>query len=113
MTPGAFSLSLAVADIDASLAFYQRLGFEILDDHRSEHWMILRAGEATLGLFEGFLPSNTLTFHPADAAALRAQIEASGHAVEAAPDATSFMLTDPDGNPVLVDQLDPNYQPSA
>ena len=67
MDLGKFSVSLAVKDIKASRDFYQKLGFEVYDDHESENWLILRHGTIFLGLFQGMFDRNTLTFVPADA----------------------------------------------
>src|SRR5207247_3739548 len=53
MDLGRFSISLTVKDIKASRAFYQKLGFEVYDDHEKENWLILRSGETFIGLFQG------------------------------------------------------------
>jgi catechol 2,3-dioxygenase-like lactoylglutathione lyase family enzyme len=64
MELGAFSVSLAVEDIDASRAFYAKLGFEVVGGDAAEDWLILRNGDHTIGLFRGMFEKNTLTFNP-------------------------------------------------
>ena len=117
MDLGKFSLSLAVKDIAASRAFYEALGFTVIDDHESENWLILRAGEATLGLFAGMFEDNMLTFHPPDVRALQRRLDAAEvpltmRAAEEGEGPAHAMLTDPDGNNILLDQPDPAYRPN-
>ncbi|MCY4623855.1 MAG: VOC family protein [Chloroflexi bacterium] len=121
MELGAFSVSLAVKDIEASRDFYTKLGFVIIGGDQAENWLILQNGAATIGLFQGMFDKNILTFNPgwnADAQKLDAftdirsiqrQIKGQGIALiseanetTAGPD--SFVLEDPDGNPILFDQ---------
>ena len=64
MELGAFSVSLAVKDIEASKAFYEKLGFNVVMGDISQNWLILRNGEHTIGLFQGMFERNTLTFNP-------------------------------------------------
>jgi len=121
MELGAFSVSLAVKDIQASKAFYEKLGFTPVMGDASKHWLILRNGTHTIGLFQGLFERNTLTFNPGwdsgarkleqftDVRDLQQQLKAAGvpFAAEVAEGTTGpafFMVTDPDGNPVLVDQ---------
>lgn len=121
MDLGAFSVSLTVKDIAASAAFYQRLGFEIAGGDAQQNWLILRNGPHVIGLFQGMFERNMLTFNPGwdqagnpvdpftDIRALRRALEAAGvdiqpPADEAASGPASFVITDPDGNPVLIDQ---------
>lgn len=118
---GAFSVSLAVKDLAASRDFYRRLGFAEVGGDAAHHWLILRRGTTTIGLFQGMFERNLLTFNPGwDAAsqpvarftdvrelqrALRAQgIEPVSAADEASTGPASFVVVDPDGNPILVDQ---------
>ena len=64
MQLGAFSISLAVKDIEASRAFYAKFGFEAVGGDAAEGWLILRNGAATIGLFQGMFEKNILTFNP-------------------------------------------------
>lgn len=121
MELGAFSVSLAVKDIEASRAFYAKFGFEIVGGDASQNWLILRNGDHTIGLFQGMFEQNILTFNPGwdknaqpldsftDVRVLQRQLKASGVDLhtEADEDGTgpaSFVAVDPDGNPILVDQ---------
>ena len=121
MQLGAFSISLAVKDIGASRAFYEKLGFEQFAGDASQHWLILRNGQTVVGLFQGMFEKNTLTFNPGwnqDASAmneftdvreLQRQLKANGVALtseaeEQTSGPASFLVIDPDGNPILIDQ---------
>jgi lactoylglutathione lyase len=64
MELGAFSISLAVKDINASKAFYEKLGFEVFGGDISQNWLILKNGEHVIGLFQGMFEKNMLTFQP-------------------------------------------------
>lgn len=118
---GAFSVSLAVKDIAKSRAFYESLGFAAVLGEKEQHWLILRSGTTTIGLFQGLFDKNILTFNPGwdheakplerftDVRELQAQFEKAGlkpdpRADPASDGVASFMLIDPDGNPVLFDQ---------
>ena len=121
MELGAFSISLAVKDLQASKAFYEKFGFEIVGGEAAQNWLILRNGSHTIGLFQGMFDKNILTFNPGwdssaqklerftDVRELQSDLKAQG--VELSPEAdesstgpASFMAVDPDGNPILVDQ---------
>lgn len=120
MNLGAFSVSLAVKDLAASRAFYEKLGFApTMGD--GKRWQILKNGPVVIGLFQGMFEKNTLTFNPGwsqdakpvelftDVRELQRQLKEQGVTlVTEADPATkgpgSFMAIDPDGNPVLVDQ---------
>jgi catechol 2,3-dioxygenase-like lactoylglutathione lyase family enzyme len=121
MDLGAFSISLAVKDIETSRAFYEKFGFEVVGGDASQNWLILRNGDHTIGLFQGMFEKNTLTFNPGwdknaapletytDIRELQRQLKALGveFISEADEDSTgpaSFIAVDPDGNPILVDQ---------
>jgi catechol 2,3-dioxygenase-like lactoylglutathione lyase family enzyme len=120
-TLGAFSVSLAVRDLRASQAFYEKLGFEAFAGQPEQNWVILQNGSATIGLFQGMFEKNILTFNPGwDQSAkpletfddvrevqrrLRAQgIEPKIAADEASQGPGSLIIEDPDGNPILLDQ---------
>lgn len=121
MDLGTFSVSLAVKDLAASKAFYAALGFTEFGGDASQGWLILRNGTATIGLFQGMFERNILTFNPgwdADAAPLESftdvrelqrRVKQAGitpvtEADEATTGPASFVVVDPDGNPILVDQ---------
>jgi catechol 2,3-dioxygenase-like lactoylglutathione lyase family enzyme len=121
MELGAFSVSLAVKDIHASKAFYEKLGFEAFHGDISQNWLILKNGEHVIGLFQGMFEKNILTFNPGwdqdaqqvdtftDVRELQRQLKAQGvefmsEADESTTGPASFVITDPDGNPLLVDQ---------
>lgn len=118
---GAFSVSLAVADLSVSKAFYAKLGFAPVDGTGGDGWAILRNGTITIGLFQGMFERNMLTFNPgwdgacnplaefSDVRELQKQLKADGLIPDTEADETttgpgSLMLTDPDGNPILLDQ---------
>ena len=119
---GVFSLSLAVADLAASVAFYEKLGFEATGGDAEGGWLILKNGETTLGLFHGMFDRNMLTFNPGltprmerlesftDVRDVAEELERAGITVERAiePDSDgpgSITVIDPDGNPILIDQF--------
>ena len=121
MELGAFSVSLAVKDIDASVAFYSKLGFTLFHGNPAHKWVILKNGDHIIGLFEGMFEKNTLTFNPGwdqsaqplptytDVRELQKELKESGvafatEADESTSGPASFLLIDPDGNPVLFDQ---------
>lgn len=121
MQLGAFSVSLAVKDIHASWAFYEKLGFTRMGGNIDQKWLILRNGTTLIGLFQGMFEKNLLTFNPGwdqdakevnpftDVRELQRRIKEAGIVpVTAADESTSgpahFVITDPDGNAILVDQ---------
>ena len=121
MQLGAFSISLAVKDIAASRAFYEKLGFTPFAGDQSRNWLILKNGEAVVGLFQGMFDKNILTFNPGwdssaqrlssftDVRELQRRLKAQGvplvqEADESTAGPASFVAVDPDGNPILVDQ---------
>ena len=108
MDLGNFSLSLTVKDLDASLGFYRAFGFEPIAGDPSQRWVILKNGDAKIGLFQGMFDENLITFNPPDARALQAVMQAAGHELVRETDPgdgpTHFVVRDPDGNAILVDQ---------
>lgn len=121
MELGLFSVSLAVKDLGASRAFYETLGFEAVGGDASQNWLILANGTTKIGLFQGMFPNNILTFNPGwgeggtplpsftDVRDLQASLKAHGIAFDTEADPASdgpasFVVTDPDGNAILVDQ---------
>jgi lactoylglutathione lyase len=121
MELGNFSVSLAVKDIAASKLFYEKLGFKTFFGDQSQNWLIMKNGPHAIGLFQGMFDKNILTFNPGwnsdaqplnqftDVRELQRQLKESGIAMitEADENSTgpaSFMIADPDGNTILVDQ---------
>ena len=121
MELGAFSIRLAVKDIYASRAFYEKLGFKVFGGDISQNWVILKNGEHVIGLFQGMFEKNMLTFNPGwnqdaqnldtftDVRELQRELKAQGvelinEADESTTGPAHMMLMDPDGNPILVDQ---------
>jgi catechol 2,3-dioxygenase-like lactoylglutathione lyase family enzyme len=121
MKLGAFSISLSVSDIRTSRDFYEKLGFEVFHGDISQNWLILKNGDHVIGLFQGMFEKNTLTFNPGwDSNAQKLddftdirdiQRHLKGQGVELLSEAdestigpASFIVQDPDGNPILFDQ---------
>jgi predicted enzyme related to lactoylglutathione lyase len=121
MELGAFSISLAVKDLQASRQFYEKFGFKAFAGDASKNWLILKNGDHVIGLFQGMFDKNILTFNPGwdsnaqklaaftDVRELQRQLKAQGvHLVKEADESgtgpASFVAVDPDGNQILVDQ---------
>jgi catechol 2,3-dioxygenase-like lactoylglutathione lyase family enzyme len=121
MQLGAFSISLTVKDLEASRTFYEKFGFKVFAGDASKNWLILKNGDHVIGLFHGMFPKNILTFNPGwdsnaqrlsaftDVRDLQRQLKAQGVALQNEADESttgpaSFIVEDPDGNPILVDQ---------
>jgi lactoylglutathione lyase len=121
MDLGAFSISLSVKDIGASREFYEKLGFEASPGDASQNWLIMKNGDHVVGLFQGMFERNTLTFNPGwdqnarkldaytDVRLLQRQLREQGIQMLAVADPStsglaSFIILDPDGNPILFDQ---------
>lgn len=105
MQLGPLSVSLTVRDLGESLVFYRGLGFEVVDDHRSENWVVVSNGNTRLGLFQGMFPRNVLTFRPVNLDRVIEQLRRNGMEVPDDTFGSYFFLNDPDGNPVLLDQI--------
>jgi catechol 2,3-dioxygenase-like lactoylglutathione lyase family enzyme len=121
MELGTFSISLAVKDLAASRAFYEKFGFTAFAGNAAQNWLILKNGAHVIGLFQGMFERNILTFNPGwdsdaqklaaftDVRELQRQLRAQGvqlqqEADEGTTGPASFIAVDPDGNPILVDQ---------
>jgi len=121
MNLGALSVSLAVKDLAASQAFYEKLGFEAFGGNPEQNWLILKNRDHIIGLFQGMFEGNILTFNPGwdqgageldsftDVRELQRGLKEQGielisEADESTSGPASFMLSDPDGNMILVDQ---------
>lgn len=121
MKLGAFSMSLSVKDIKASKLFYETLGFNVFAGDLTKNYLIMKNGNALIGLFQGMFPNNILTFNPGwdenaqliesfdDVRVIQQQLKEKGIKFESEADANtsgpaSFVVVDPDGNAVLFDQ---------
>jgi lactoylglutathione lyase len=121
MDLGTLSVSLAVKDLDASRRFYETLGFTQFHGDASQGWLILKNGDHVIGLFQGMFEKNTLTFNPGwdvnanpvdpftDIRELQRRLREAGiqfvlEVDESGSGPGSFIIEDPDGNPILVDQ---------
>ena len=121
MELGAFSVSLAVKDIAASKAFYEKLGFKDFGGDITQNWLILKNGDHVIGLFQGMFEQNIMTFNPGwdqnasavesftDVRDLQRELKAQGITIinEADENTTgpaSCVIADPDGNTILIDQ---------
>ncbi len=121
MNLGAFSISLSVKDINVSKQFYENLGFNVFAGDLSKNYLIMKNGNALIGLFQGMFPNNILTFNPGwnenaqtvedytDVRKIQADLKTKGinfvtEADENTSGPASFIITDPDGNAVLIDQ---------
>jgi predicted lactoylglutathione lyase len=121
MDLGTFSISLAVKDIHASKAFYEKLGFKEFHGDITQNWLIMKNGDHAIGLFQGMFDKNIMTFNPGwdinaqklnaftDVRELQRRLKAQGvnlisEADESTTGPASLMLVDPDGNPILLDQ---------
>lgn len=118
---GAFSVSLSVKDLKVSKAFYEKLGFTVFGGQLEKNYLIMKNGNALVGLFQGMFEQNILTFNPGwdenasklenfdDVRAIQQKLKNEGVALTTEADETTtgpanFVLTDPDGNTILIDQ---------
>ena len=121
MELGTFSISLAVKDLHASRSFYENLGFKVFTGEAEQNWLIMKNGAHAIGLFQGMFEKNILTFNPGwdsdaqaletftDVRELQRELKARGVPLESEADESttgpaSFIVVDPDGNQILVDQ---------
>ena len=121
MKLGAFSISLAVKDIAASRAFYEKLGFTQFGGNQDQRWLIMKNDTTLIGLFQGMFEKNMLTFNPGwdsdakavaefdDVREIQKRLKASDITpVSEADDSTTgpahIVVVDPDGNQILIDQ---------
>jgi lactoylglutathione lyase len=120
-TLGAFSISLTVKNISESRQFYEKLGFIKFGGDETQNWLIMKNGDAIIGLFHGMFPTNIITFNPGwnqdaqevnpftDIREIQQELLGKGITPDQMPDPSStgpahLMLTDPDGNKILIDQ---------
>ncbi len=121
MELGAFSVSLTVKNLKKSQEFYEKFGFKVMTGDPEKNWLILKNGEHAIGLFQEMFEKNILTFNPGwdqnanklesftDVRTIQRQLKEAGVTFEVEADESStgpasFIVTDPDGNPILVDQ---------
>ncbi len=121
MELGTFSVSLAVKDLQASKSFYTKLGFDVFGGDETQNWLIMRNGDHTIGLFQGMFEKNIMTFNPGwdkncntlesytDVRDLQKtlkdqDIKLENEADESTTGPASFIVNDPDGNAILIDQ---------
>ncbi|MPL55305.1 hypothetical protein SDC9_00776 [bioreactor metagenome] len=121
MELGAFSISLKVKDIKKSVEFYEKLGFTYKAGNIDQNWIVLKNGNTVIGLFQGFIEENTLTFNPGwdqqaqnlpeftDVREIQKKLKEKGVKVDREANETTkgpeyIVLTDPDGNSILIDQ---------
>lgn len=121
MTLGAFSISLAVSDIHASKAFYEALGFSVFGGDINQRWLIMKNGNALLGLFQGMFDKNMLTFNPGwdenaqlvngfdDVRTIQQKLKEHQISLDTEADTQTtgpahIVVKDPDGNIILIDQ---------
>ena len=121
MELGAFSISLKVKDIKKSVEFYEKLGFTYKGGNIDQNWIVLKNGSTVIGLFQGYLEENTLTFNPGwdqsasevnpftDVREIQKKLKEKGVKVDREANETTkgpeyIVLTDPDGNSILIDQ---------
>lgn len=121
MKLGAFSVSLNVKDIHISKTFYENLGFQVFGGDITQNWLIMKNESCIIGLFQGMFEKNILTFNPGwnenaenldsftDVRDLQKQLKTKGikmltEADESSEGPASFIIEDPDGNPILLDQ---------
>lgn len=121
MELGSFSISLAVKDLAASQAFYEKLGFKTFHGDPEQNWLIMKSGDHLIGLFQGMFEHNIMTFNPGwdqnarelgsftDVRDIQRELKKQGVALASEADESttgpaSIMLSDPDGNQILIDQ---------
>ena len=121
MKLGAMSISLAVKDIHKSKAFYETLGFSVFAGQIEKNYLIMKNGNALVGLFQGMFENNILTFNPGwdesankldsfdDVRDIQKHLKENHIKLEREADETtsgpaSIVFFDPDGNTVLIDQ---------
>ena len=121
MKLGAFSISLTVKDIHKSKEFYEKLGFTYKGGNIEQNWIVLKNGNAVIGLFQGMFEENIITFNPGwdsnaqnledfdDVRSIQKDLKSSGVILTKEADETTtgpayITLTDPDGNHILIDQ---------
>jgi lactoylglutathione lyase len=107
MQLGPFSISLNVKDLKLSCAFYEKLGFKVIEGDENRNWLIMDNNGVKIGLFQGLFPHNVMTFHPSDVRAVQAALKAEGvtflQEAKGESGQTHATLLDPDGNAILLE----------
>lgn len=110
MDLGCFSLSLAVADIKASRAFYETMGFKVIDGAEAQRFLVMKNGDSKIGLFQGMFTDNMMTFNPPDVRRVQSALKDAGYSLEKEAEegvgAAHVAVKDPDGNLILLDQFE-------
>jgi len=121
MELGAFSISLAVKNLQESRSFYEKLGFSVFAGEESQNYLIMKNGDSLIGLFQNMFEGNILTFNPGwdqnagnvgsftDVRALHQHLKSQGieiahNGIQGESGPSSFSVVDPDGNSILIDQ---------
>ncbi|MCG9912201.1 MAG: VOC family protein [Flavobacteriales bacterium] len=121
MKLGAFSVSLSVKDLLVSRKFYEQLGFTVFAGSMESKYLIMKNEHTLIGLFQGMFEGSMLTFNPGwdqnaqnldsfdDVRAIQKQLKSNQIPLTLEADETtsgpaSIMLSDPDGNVILIDQ---------
>lgn len=121
MKLGAFSISLSVKDINKSKVFYEKMGFEIFAGDIGKNYLIMKNEKTLIGLFQGMFENNILTFNPGwdqnahtlkkfeDVRTIQETLLEAGISIDKKVDENtsgpgSFVVMDPDGNAILIDQ---------
>ena len=121
MELGNFSISLNVKNIEHSKSFYEKIGFQVFDGDMAQNWLIMKNGDNTIGLFQGMFEKNIMTFNPgwdnrcntldtfSDIREIQQEIKKQGIKIDSEADESttgpaSLIVTDPDGNSIMLDQ---------
>ncbi len=121
MKLGELSISLSVKDIEKSRIFYEKIGFQVFAGEQSQNYLIMKNGDNNIGLFQGMFEENIITFNPGwdhncnilddftDVRELHKHFKSQGieilkESITGETGPSSFVVIDPDGNSVLIDQ---------
>ena len=121
MKLGILSVSLNVKDLNKSKEFYENLGFSVFGGDLEMNYLIMKNENSLVGLFHGMFENNILTFNPGwdsnanlienfdDVRKIQKELKGKRTKLETEIEENtqgpaSFMLIDPDGNTILIDQ---------
>lgn len=107
MKLGIPEISLKVESIQDSLSFYQALGFGIVEGAIAEKWSIVENSGLRIGLYEGHIESNSLTFFGGDVAEITEAMKKQGFDPSSPPTreedgSLGATILDPDGNRIYL-----------